>query len=240
MDPSLELEDIRPARASLGNRVLTTPVLQVEGAQMVDAFGPGTRPVLKLELFQHTGSFKARAALLNVSALTEEQRSRGICAISGGNHAIAVAYAARELGTHARIVMAASANRLRIARCRELGAEVELTATIHDGFRRVEEISRDEGRSLIHPFEGLRTALGTATLGLEFMEQAGKLDAMVVPIGGGGLCAGVSAAVKLLDPACRVYGVEPEGADSPLELLDGPPEGALSEPSTPESSWMTC
>jgi threonine dehydratase len=214
VEPRLDLDSILAARASLAGDILTTPVHELAGPGVEMAFGAGTRPVLKLELLQRTGSFKPRAALLNIRALDPEQRQRGVCAISAGNHAIAVAYAARRLGTQAKIVMIASANPFRVAQCRAWGAEIEFAATAHEGFDRVGQISRDEGRALIHPFEGLRTALGTATLGVEFLEQAPDLEAVVVPIGGGGLCAGVSAAVKLVNPRCRVYGVEPAGADS--------------------------
>jgi len=210
----LDLEDIRRARADLADAIITTPVLELAGPGVEDAFGPATRPVLKLELFQRTGSFKPRGALLNVLALSPGERARGICAVSGGNHAIATAYAARRLGTHARIVMLATANPFRAAQCRAWGADVEFAPTIHDAFARADELSQVEGRTLIHPFEGLRTALGSATLGLEFIEQVPDLDAVVVPVGGGGLAAGVSVAVKRVNPDCRVYGVEPEGADT--------------------------
>jgi len=214
MEPRLDLESIKRARLSLGGAVLTTPVQPLEGPQVDLAVGRGTRVQLKLELFQRTGSFKPRGALLNVMALSAEERKRGVCALSAGNHAIATAYAAQRLGTHAHIVMIASANPFRVARCRAWGAEIEFAATPHEGFERVEAICRTEGRTAIHPYEGLRTALGTATLGVEFMEQAPDLEAVVVPIGGGGLCAGVATAVKLLNPSCQVLGVEPEGADS--------------------------
>lgn len=214
MEPELDLPSIREARGRLGEAVVTTPVASLEGPEVDRAVGAGTRVQLKLELFQRTGSFKPRGALLNVMALSAAERQRGVCALSAGNHAIATAYAARVLGTHAHIVMIASANPFRVSQCRAWGAEVEFAATPHEGFERVEEICRAEGRTAIHPYEGLRTALGTATLGVEFMEQAPGLDAVVVPIGGGGLCAGVATAVKLLDPRCQVFGVEPEGADS--------------------------
>jgi threonine dehydratase len=214
MEPRLDLESIRKARLSLGDAVVTTPVLALEGPQVALALGANTRVQLKLELFQRTGSFKPRGALLNIMALTAEERKRGVCALSAGNHAIATAYAARVLGTHAHIVMIASANPFRVAQCRAWGAEIEFAATPHEGFERVEAICRTEGRSAIHPYEGLRTALGTATLGVEFMEQVPGLEAVIVPIGGGGLCAGVATAVKLLNPACQVFGVEPEGANS--------------------------
>jgi threonine dehydratase len=147
-------------------------------------------------------------------ALEPAALARGVTAVSAGNHAMAVAFAARSLGTTAKVVMPRNANPYRVARCRELGAEVELVPDVHRAFARVREVEAAEGRTFVHPFEGPLTALGTATLGLELTEQVGDLDAVVVPIGGGGLCAGVAAAVKLLSPRTLVFGVEPEGADS--------------------------
>ena len=214
MHPRIRIEDIRAARRQLGDLVRTTPVHELAGPAVERACGTGTRPVLKLELFQRTGSFKPRGALLNILALSPEELGRGVCAISAGNHAIATAYAARVAGTHAKIVMIASANAFRVQKCREWGAEIEFADDAHAGFRRVEELQETEKRALIHPFEGPRTALGTATLGLEFIEQAPDLDAIIVPIGGGGLCAGVASAVKLVNERCQVFGVEPVGADS--------------------------
>jgi threonine dehydratase len=110
--------------------------------------------------------------------------------------------------------MMKTANPFRVAACRELGAEVELQEDVHRAFARVKEIEEQEGRTFVHPFEGPLTARGTGTLGLELVEQVPDLDAVVVPIGGGGLCAGVAAAVKLARPRCQVFGVEPEGADT--------------------------
>jgi len=208
------LAEIREARRKLVGLVDTTPVLELRGPAVASAAGAGTVPVLKLELFQRTGSFKPRGALLNIMALSPEERARGVCAVSAGNHAVATAYAASVLGTRARIVMIATANSFRVAQCRALGAEVEFAPDAHAGFRRGEELQAAEARALIHPFEGLLTATGTATLGLEFMEQVPDLDAVIVPVGGGGLCAGVSTAVKAINPQCKVFGVEPEGADS--------------------------
>ena len=223
MEPDLDLDHIRAARAQLGDAVLTTPVHELAGPAVGDT---GARPVLKLELFQFTGSFKPRGALLNVMALDEAQRARGVCAVSGGNHAIATAYAARRLGTRARIVMLATASPLRAEQCRAWGAEVEFAGTIHEAFERAEALSRTEGLSLIHPFEGLTTALGSATLGLELVEQVPDLEAVVVPIGGGGLAAGVASAVKQARPGCQVFGVEPVGADTMRRSLEaGRPVG---------------
>ena len=146
--------------------------------------------------------------------LPEEQRERGVVTLSAGNHAMATAYAARVLGTTAVVVMPAHADPARIQACRDMGAEVELMETIHRCVERVGEIERTAERFFVHPFEGPGTALGTATIGLELCEQAPDLDAVIVPIGGGGLCVGIAAAVKQLAPHCLVFGVEPTGADS--------------------------
>jgi threonine dehydratase len=212
--PRLTLADIRAARALLGDRIRTTPVQPLAGPAVEETLPPGTRVTMKLELFQHTGSFKARGALVNTLSLTEAERARGICAISAGNHAIAAAFAARAVGTSAKIVMKEGANPFRVAECRRYGGEIVFEPEFQAAFRRVEEIREKEGRTLVHPFEGLRTAMGTGTLGLEFIEQAPDLEAVIVPIGGGGLAAGLSTAIRQAKPDCRIYGVEPFGADS--------------------------
>ena len=169
---------------------------------------------LKLELFQFGGSFKPRGALSVMGELDPAARTRGVAAISAGNHAIATAYAARVLGSHAKVVMPENANPARISACRALGAEVVLACDIAAAFEEVEAVCAREGRTFVHPFEGTLTARGTGTLGVEILSQLPAADAVVVPIGGGGLCAGVAAAVKQLKPSCRVYGVEPVGADT--------------------------
>jgi threonine dehydratase len=209
-----DLPAIRATRARLGDLVVTTPVREWEEPALAREVGPGTRVFLKEELFQRTGTFKPRGALTVMLNLARDALARGVTAVSAGNHAIAVAYAAQVLGTTAKVAMPRTASPYRVDKCRELGAEVELVADVHVAFTRVKQIEAEEGRTFVHPFEGPRTALGTATLGLELMEQVPDLEAVVVPIGGGGLCAGVAAAVKLARPDCRVFGVEPEGADT--------------------------
>jgi threonine dehydratase len=186
----LTIEAIRATRAALGTRVVTTPTLDWQCDEIVDRLGPDARVNLKLELFQRTGTFKARGALNVMLGLSPEQRARGVTAVSAGNHAIATAYAARSLGSSAKVVMLASANPARVERCRKLGAEVEIAPDGASAFERARRIEAEEGRSFIHPFEGPLTALGTATIGLEWIEQAGPLDAVICPIGGGGLIAG--------------------------------------------------
>lgn len=212
--PELSLDAIRAARARLGERVRETPVWPWRGDGIAVAAGKDTQVFLKLELFQYTGTFKARGALLNALALSDDDKVRGVTAVSAGNHAIAVAFAARAVGTTAKVVMPKTANAARVGLCRAYGAEVVLVDDVHHAFAEVERIRSDEGRTLIHPFEGERTVLGTATVGLELSTQIADLDAVIVPVGGGGLIAGIAAAVKQLQPRCKVYGVEPEGADS--------------------------
>jgi len=208
------LAEIEDARESLGTLVLETPVWQWRNQDVIDTFGEETELFLKLELFQFTGTFKPRGALTVMRQLTKAQLERGVTAVSAGNHAIAVAFAAQMMDTSAKVVMPKSANPLRVSICRDYGAEVELVDDVTKAFARVEEIQAEERRFFVHPFEGKETILGTATVGLEFCRQVPNLDAIIVPIGGGGLCAGIATAVKQLQPDCRVYGVEPEGADT--------------------------
>ncbi|HEX5961685.1 MAG TPA: threonine/serine dehydratase [Rhodanobacteraceae bacterium] len=208
------LDDIRAARTRLGERVRETPVWRWRGDAIEHAAGRDTQVFLKLELFQYTGTFKARGALLNALGLSNDERSRGVTAVSAGNHAIAVAFAARSVGATAKVVMPKTANPARVALCRAYGADVLLVDDVHHAFDEVKRIEHDEGRRFIHPFEGELTVLGTATVGYELCNQVEHLDAVIVPIGGGGLIAGIACAVKQMQPDCRVYGVEPEGADS--------------------------
>ncbi|MBU6478236.1 MAG: threonine/serine dehydratase [Xanthomonadaceae bacterium] len=208
------VEEIRTARERLGERVRETPVWHWRGDAIDYAAGVGTQVFLKLELFQYTGTFKARGALLNAMALSAGAKQRGVTAVSAGNHAIAVAFAARAVGTTAKVVMPKTANPARVALCRSYGAEVVLTDDVFAAFAEVKRIEADEGRTFIHPFEGELTVLGTATVGYELCNRIETLDAVIVPVGGGGLIAGVACAVKQMQPHCKVYGVEPEGADS--------------------------
>ena len=212
--PVLSLEDIEQTRAMIAPHVIRTPVHDWAGGEIEALIAPGTRVNLKLELFQRGGTFKPRGAVSKALRLTPEELERGITAVSAGNHAIAAAYAAATLGATAKVVMMGSANPARVAACRALGAEVVTAPDGRTAFEMVEAIVRDEGRSFIHPFEGPYTALGTATLGVEWLEQVPDLDAVIIAIGGGGLAGGAAAAIKLLKPDCLVFGVEPTGSDT--------------------------
>lgn len=221
--PALTVEapsvaQIRANRARLGDLVITTPVRLLDDYALAAAVGDTTSVWLKEELFQRTGSFKPRGALSVMLDLDAATLARGVTGVSAGNHAISLAYSARKLGTTALVVMPKTANAFRIQVCRELGADVELVENVHAAFARVREIEATQGRTFVHPYEGPKTALGTASVGLEFIEQVtsagSQLDAVIVATGGGGLSAGVSCAVKQLSPATAVYVVEPEGADT--------------------------
>lgn len=211
---SFSLTDIREARSLLGTAVKTTPSTSWKSMKKDELLSADTTVHLKLELFQHGGSFKARGALLNMMGLSAAELQRGVTAVSAGNHAIAVGYAARVAGSSAKVVMPSNANKARVDLCRALGAEVVLVDDVSKAFEEVQRIQREEGRFFVHPFEGETTALGTATCGLEFHEQVGDLDALIIPVGGGGLAAGISRAFHLLNPDCRIFGVEPVGADT--------------------------
>ena len=214
MSEAPSLTEIEAARARLDGLVVETPVHRWRGGAIAEAVGRETEVIVKLELFQVTGTFKPRGAFTVLLNLPDAALGRGVTALSAGNHAIAVAYAAKTLGTTAKVVMTRSANPARLARCRAYGAEVVLVETIHEAAETMQRIAEGEGRAIVHPFEGPDTALGTATVGWELGRQAPDLDAVIVPIGGGGLCAGVATAVKAMQPGCAVFGVEPEGADT--------------------------
>ena len=199
------LQAITAAAARLAPFVRQTPVWEWRDELM--------SATLKLELFQHSGTFNARGAINNILSLTDAERRRGVTAVSAGNHAAAVAYAAHTLGTSAKVVMPKTASPARMAICRRFGAEVVLSEDVHASFALVKHIELSEGRAFVHPFEGPTTATGTATLGLEFLRQVDDLEAVVIPIGGGGLIGGMAAAIKQMRPGCLVYGVEPIGND---------------------------
>jgi len=207
-----KIEEIRVLRDRLTEQTLRTPLMRC--AAIEESLGDDTRVLAKLEFLQRTGTFKARGALATIHGLSTDERKFGVTAVSAGNHAIATAFAAQTLGTTAKVVMTRSANSFRVAACKSYGAEVVMADDVHQAFELVQEIRDNEKRFFVHPFEGPSVALGTGTVGLEICEQADEFDAIVIPVGGGGLIGGISNAVKQLRPEVEVIGVEPEGADS--------------------------
>ena len=212
------IDAIRANRARLGDLIVTTPIRLLVDDALAAAVGETTHVWLKEELFQRTGSFKPRGALSVMLDLDADALARGVTGVSAGNHAVSLGYCARALGTTATVVMPKTANPFRVQLCRELGATVVLVENVHEAFDRVKHIEAEEGRTLVHPYEGPKTALGTASIGMEFIDQTAAagviLDATIVAAGGGGLTGGVSCAVKQMSPSTAVYVVEPEGADS--------------------------
>lgn len=207
-----DIADVGALRDRLQGQIASTPVVRC--AAIEEALGSGTQVFAKLEFLQRTGTFKARGALATLYDLSPEQLAAGVTAVSAGNHAIATAFAAQALGTTAKVVMLRAANPSRVVACRSYGAEVVLADDVHQAFDMAERIQSDEGRYFVHPFEGPAVATGTGTVGLEICEQCEDFDAIIVPVGGGGLIAGIANAVKRLRPACEVIGVEPDGADT--------------------------
>lgn len=212
------IEAIRANRAKLGDLVVTTPIRRLVDDAVAAAIGSNTQLWLKEELFQRTGSFKPRGALSVMLDLDKDSLERGVTGVSAGNHAISLGYSARILGSTAKVAMPKTANAFRVQLCREFGVEVEFVDNVMQAFDRVKEIERTERRTFVHPYEGPKTALGTASVGLEFIDQVSaagaSLDAVIVAAGGGGLTGGVACAVKQMSPRTAVYVVEPEGADT--------------------------
>jgi threonine dehydratase len=211
---------VKTIRGRLGEYVLETPVHHWRSSALSELLSTGTDVFLKLEFLQYTGTFKVRGAFNVLLSQGPNALQHGVTAISAGNHAIATAYAAQRLGLSAKVVMLKHANPFRVELCRSLGAELILAEDAQEGFMQVERLVRDESRFFVHPFDGIHTSLGTATLGYEFCHQVDALDAVIVPIGGGGLASGVAAAVKAFAPECAVYGVEPEGAPTMTRALE--------------------
>ena len=173
---------------------------------------------VKLELFQKTGSFKVRGAFNKLLSQPAEQLSKGVVAVSGGNHAQAVAYAASVLGLDAVVLMPDSTPENYVNATREYGARVELTPTIATAFAEAERY-KSEGRVFVHPFDDEVVMTGQGTLGLEIVEDLPEVTDVVVSIGGGGLMSGVSFAIKAKKRETRIWGVETVGADAMSQAL---------------------
>jgi threonine dehydratase len=222
MNLTVTLADIQAARERVRSHVHRTPVLT---SAIIDE-RVGARVFFKCETFQRVGAFKARGAFSRLTLLTPEERSRGVVAFSSGNHAQAVALAARELGIRATIVMPKDAPALKVAATRGYGAEVILYDRLGGESR--EEIARkiveEQGATLVPPFDDDAVIAGQGTLALELLEEVPDLDLIVTPCGGGGLLSGCAVAAKGLNPKIRLWGVEPEtGDDVKRSLAAGHP-----------------
>lgn len=207
--PVLTLDDVQAARRRIARGLRLTPCL------IAPALGEiaGRRIWLKRDDLQRTGSFKERGARHALLCLGAEERARGVIAASAGNHALGLAYHGAQLGVRVTVVMPAGAPAVKIARCRGLGAEVVLHgADFETAQAHARQLAAASGATWVHPFDDVKVMAGQGTLALEVLEQAPELDTIVVPVGGGGLLAGVATVVKALRPDVRVIGVEPAAA----------------------------
>lgn len=201
------LEEIRTAAEQLRGRIHRTPMIS---SSALDAQFVGEL-ALKAELFQKTGSFKVRGLLTKLLQLTSAERERGVVTVSAGNAAGALAWAARDAGIPATVVMATTAVPAKIEAARAYGATVELVDG--DLLAAYERIRGERELTGVHPFDDELVITGHGSLGLELLEDRPDLETVLVPVGGGGLISGVAPAVKLIKPTIRVIGIEPEQAD---------------------------
>ena len=213
---SLSLSDIEAARGRIDEVVRRTPL---EYSYTFSEW-TGADVHLKLENFQRTGAFKIRGAMNRITTLTDEQRSAGVVTASAGNHAQGVALAATRAGVDSKIVMPEHAPISKVKATRRYGGEVVLFGADYDEAQaKAHEIEAEEGRTYVHAFDDEYVMAGQGTIGLEIMEDCPDVEAVIVPIGGGGLISGIATAIKAIDPDVRVIGVQAEGASSVAESL---------------------
>ena len=230
----VRFEDILAARERIAGGVFVTPCVESPALSAIT----GAEVHVKLEYEQRTGSFKERGACNALMQLGPEERARGVIAASAGNHALALAWHGKRLGIPVTVVMPVHAPMVKQRRCAELGARV-LNAgdTIADARTRADELVAAERLTYVNGFNDHAIVAGQGTVGLEILEQVPSVEAIVVPVGGGGLIAGLALATKTLRPAVRVVGVEPErcasyaaalAAGRPVRVESGPTLQAVS------------
>ncbi len=215
----LGLSDVRAAAERLDGAAHRTPLVT---SRALDERAGG-RLYLKPEMLQRVGAFKFRGAFNAVAMLDEPARARGVCSASSGNHAQALALACALHGVHATILMPHDAPRLKRAATEGYGAEViGFDRYDEDREELLQELAAQRGAEIVHPYDDPRVMAGQGTVALELIEQAGELDAIVVPVGGGGLISGCATVARALCPAARIIGVEPEAGDDVAQsLADG-------------------
>lgn len=228
----LTLDDVRAAARRLHGRTVRTPVLTAEAWDDATGF----RVFFKCENFQRAGAFKLRGALNRLLTLTAEERSRGVIAFSSGNHAQGVALAARLVGTTALIVMPSDAPALKVDATRGYGAEIVVYDRLTEDREAIaRRLAAESGRVLVPPYDDYRIMAGQGTAALELLEDAPGLDALVTPVGGGGLMAGCSTVARALLPDVAIVGVEADTAnDTYLSLQQGervtiPPPSTIAD-----------
>lgn len=233
------IDSIRDAATILAGAIQRTPTLH---SRLLSELS-GATLFLKMENLQYTASFKERGALVRLSALCAEERSRGVIAMSAGNHALGVAYHARRLGIPATIVMPRATPFVKVAHTRYFASRVVLHGdSLSEAARHAHELAAAEGLVFIHPYDDAAVIAGQGTVALELLDDVPDLDALVLSVGGGGLLAGCAVAAKAVRPEIRVFGVQNELYPAMLQALRGAPAGrggvtiaegiAVAEPGT--------
>ena len=207
--PTEMIHLVRSARARIAGQLHVTPTLS---SQTIARLSGASSVWLKCESLQKTGSFKVRGALNAVMQLDAAAKARGVVTVSAGNHAQALAWSAAASGVQCTVVMPAKASESKATAAAGYGATVIRHGTAAEAFAKADELAKEMGFTMVHPFDDLQIQAGTGTIALEILEQVPDVDVVVVPIGGGGLIAGIAAAVRAVNPRVRVIGVEPDGA----------------------------
>src|SRR5918994_3703151 len=214
---TVSLQEMRAAAQALEGVAVRTPVRPLPSLRQIT----GVPVALKCEHLQPIGAFKIRGAYTAISRIPPEARGRGVITYSSGNHGQAVAFAARQLGVRAVVVMPQRAPAIKVEGVRRLGGEVVIEGnTSQERYERARQIALVEGLTIIPPFESLDVIAGQGTCGLEILEDAPDVEAILVPVGGGGLIAGIAAAVTAVRPEVEVLGVEPAGAPKLSRALE--------------------
>ncbi|KAA3626714.1 MAG: threonine ammonia-lyase [Proteobacteria bacterium] len=212
----IQLRDIQAAHERIRQSVFYSPCARSETLSRM----MGCQVYLKLENLQMTGSYKERGSLNKILCLSDGEKSAGVICASAGNHAQGLAHAARIGGIHAVVVMPETAPLAKVRGTRELGAEVVLWGKSYDeAYRHARELQQQVGYTFVHAFDDPTVIAGQGTVGLEILEQVPDLDVVIVPVGGGGLIAGIATAVKTIKPATRLVGIEAERMAAMKESL---------------------
>ncbi|MBO5428311.1 MAG: pyridoxal-phosphate dependent enzyme, partial [Prevotella sp.] len=223
----LNLDNFYKARYVLNRIIRKTELVKAP------KINPDCEVYLKLENLQETGSFKIRGAYYRISQLTEEEKARGVIACSAGNHAQGVALGAAAHGIKSLICLPEGAPMSKVEATKSYGAEVCLVPGVYDdAYKKALQLKEEKGYTFIHPFDDENVIAGQGTIGLEVLEQLPDVEAIVVPVGGGGLVSGIAFAVKSLNPSIKVYGIQAAGAASMVHSLDVKRKEALSSVST--------
>lgn len=223
----LNLDEFYKARYVLNRIIRKTELVKAP------KINPDCEVYLKPENLQETGSFKIRGAYYRISQLTEEEKARGVIACSAGNHAQGVALGAAAHGIKSLICLPEGAPMSKVEATKSYGAEVCLVPGVYDdAYKKALQLKEEKGYTFIHPFDDENVIAGQGTIGLEVLEQLPDVEAIVVPVGGGGLVSGIAFAVKSLNPSIKVYGIQAAGAASMVHSLDVKRKEALSSVST--------